>query len=130
MHHPTFQGGDTVRIVGGAHGGRLGKVRGVGREAVHVEFQAPALLARPAGPTKSVTLPFAPHEIEHAADLIPAVPGRHRRVSMPNRDGASKATCTGHWVNGKGPKRPCPRHDAVNYPRVATHRAAGQAVSA
>ena len=86
------------------------------------------MLAKPDGPTKSVTLPFAPHEIEHALDTIPAEPGRHRRLSLPvnGRDHASKATCAGHF----GPKRPCPRHDAVNSPRMATHRTAGQAVSA
>lgn len=83
MNQPTIQAGDTVRIVAGAHGGRIGKVRGFGNEAVHVEFQAPVMLTRPDGPTKSITLPFSRRELVVATDLIPATLGRHRRVSVP-----------------------------------------------
>lgn len=131
----AYKAGDTVRIVVGAHGGRIGKARTVGTTAVYVEFQAPILLTQPDGPTRSVTLPFAPREIEHTADLMPAQPGRHRRLTVPanGRDADSKAACTGSsgfadacgWSDVNSPHY-CPQHYSIWYaeaPGGAKHRA-------
>lgn len=97
MNTTIFEVGDTVRIVAGAHGGRVGKVRGFGRESISVEFQAPVLLTQPDGPTKSLTLPFGRRELVIATDLIPAGPGKRRRLTVPvpiGEDVQSTAVCT------------------------------------
>ena len=135
MNEHTFQVGDTVRIITGAHGGRVGKVRHiVATGAIHVEFQAPVLLTQPEGPTKSVTLPFSRRELVAATDLIPAGPGKRRRLSLPvptGEDHASKAECRcqkspdcqrlmRHGLLGS--MAACPAHSPATYALYSDHR--------
>jgi hypothetical protein len=64
----NLRAGDTVRILTGMAGGRLGEVRAVRRtgvgQVVDVAVELPVLLTRPDGSSQVVVLPYAPLELQ------------------------------------------------------------------
>jgi hypothetical protein len=66
-----FAVGDEVRIVSGFLGaGRVGVVQAVRGGVVDVEFIGPVYALAPDGEKETKRLPYAPHELRHADDVL------------------------------------------------------------